>query len=49
MKSKKILLFIIALIGSFIINIKGVFALNIDVKDVKLNKKGGNFLLYILI
>ena len=42
MKSKKILLFIIALIGSFIINIKGVFALNIDVKNVKLNKKGGN-------
>ena len=42
MKSKKILLFVIALIGTFMINIKGVFALDISVSDVKVNKKGGN-------
>ena len=42
MKSKKLLLFIFVLISAFIFNIKGVFALDISIKDIKVDSKGGS-------
>ena len=42
MKSKRILIFIFVLLCAFIFNTNRVFALDISVKDISLDSKGGS-------